>query len=99
MLGSVQTYSAVQSHQSWGPGAGCFGLLHIRILPDIDGRYNRDQPGVNVEMCVQRDQSPGGESSNVHHIKQVWNHDDELHITGIINMQPIENTDKRQSAF
>lgn len=69
--GSMQANPALQSHQSWGPGAGRTGFLHIRFIPDIYGGYDRYKPGVNVEMCVQCDESPGGESTSVHHVQQV----------------------------
>lgn len=67
----LQAHAALQSHQPRGPGVGCFGLLHIRLLSDVHGGYDRDQPGVHVQMCVQRDQSAGGESASIHHLRQV----------------------------
>lgn len=66
--GAVQTHAAIQGHQPGGPGAGCFGILHVRLLPNIYGYYYRHQSSLHVKMCVRCDQSPGGESSAIYHI-------------------------------
>lgn len=71
IIGPFSTHTAIQSHQSRGPGVGRSGLLHIRLFPDVDGRHNRHQPGLDVEMCVQCHQSPDRKGSAVYHIQQV----------------------------